>query len=500
MHGNLPDNKGKWMVTKLQDILSDPTLVREGSLVGGQWQMGGSTFAVTNPATGDVIANVAEGGAAETAMAIEAAQAAFSKFAEMTALERAAILTRWQQLCLENLEDLAKILTMEEGKPLAEAKAEISQGLSYLPWYGAQAQRVCGELIPPSRRGSQAVTRFSPLGVAAAIVPWNFPFSMLPRKLAPALAAGCTAVVKPSRRTPLSALAFLELGVRAGLPAGTINAVSGRASVICDVIAKSPVVRKVSFTGSTRIGKELAAACAPSLKRMSLELGGNAPFIVFADADLERSLNLATATKFRNAGQTCICANRFLVQEGIADAFTSGLVAKATALRLGNGLDPETQMGPLISAEAAQRVDGLVKDAVAAGARLLCGGKVSSLGPSFYEPTVLANVTPGMRIFREEIFGPVAPVIVFRTDEEAISLANDTDFGLASYACTENITRIWRMYDKLQYGMVGINDITLASADTPFGGIKDSGMGREGGTHAILEFMEEKYMLLGNLG
>lgn len=487
------------MSDNLNNMLRNPDILRKSCLVNGQWIQTGREFPVCNPANGVQIASVAEGGAEETIACINAAQAAFPSFSGLAALERAEILEKWASLCLENLDDLATILTMEEGKPLAEAKGEIRQGISYLPWFAAECQRASGELSPPSRHGIQPVTRFVPLGVAAAIVPWNFPFSMLPRKLAPALAAGCTTVVKPSRRTPLSALAFLELGMRAGLPAGAVNAICGKACVICSEIAKSPVVRKVSFTGSSRIGKELSTACAPTLKRMSLELGGNAPFLVFADAPLEKSLDLAMACKFRNAGQTCICANRFLVHSEIADDFVNGLALKAASLKLGNGLDPETRMGPMIDSNAVMRVDTLVKEAIKDGARLVCGGKVSVLGPNFYEPTVLTGVTPDMRIFREEIFGPVASIITFKTEDEAVDLANDTVFGLASYVCTENMPRIMRMFTKLKYGMVGVNDITLASADTPFGGTKDSGMGREGGTRAILEFMEEKYMLLGGL-
>lgn len=485
------------MSDNLRNMLKNPGILRTSCLIDGQWTQTGREFPVTNPATGVEIATVAEGGTEETIACINAAQASFPSFSSLTALERAEILEKWASLCMENLDDLATILTVEEGKPLAEARGEICQGISYLPWFAAECQRVSGDFSTPSRHGIQPMTRFVPLGVIAAIIPWNFPFSMLPRKLAPALAAGCTAVVKPSRKTPLSALAFLELGLRAGLPAGAINAVCGKAGVICSEIAKSPVVRKVSFTGSSRVGKELSAACAPTLKRMSLELGGNAPFLVFADASMEKSLGLAMSNKFRNAGQTCICANRFLVQSEIADDFINGLARKAESLRLGNGLDPATQMGPMIDSNAVQRVDNLVKDAVRMGARLVCGGKVSSLGPNFYEPTVLAGVTPGMRIFREEIFGPVASVIAFGTEEEAIAIANDTVYGLAAYVCTENMPRIMRMFAKLNYGMLGVNDIALASADTPFGGTKDSGMGREGGRRAILEFMEEKYMLLG---
>lgn len=487
------------MANALMDKLKDRGLLKTGALIGGKWQGTAREFEVVDPATGKVIAHVAESGAAEARRAIDAAQAAFPILSAMTALERAELLLKWEALCQEHLEDLAIILTMEEGKPLMEARGEVRQGLSYLPWFAAECQRAHGELMPPSRHGIQPLTRFVPLGVAAAITPWNFPFSMLPRKLSPALAAGCPVAVKPSKRTPLSALAFLELGCRAGLPAGAINVICGDAKEICGEMAANPLVRKVSFTGSSRIGKELAAACAPTLKRMSLELGGNAPFLVFADAPLEKALDLAMACKFRNAGQTCICANRILVENDIAPEFTGGLVERAKGLKLGNGLDKDTTMGPLITPAAVKRVNDLVQDAINAGAKLLCGGKMSPLGPCFYEPTVLVDVTPEMRIFREEIFGPVASIIKFENEAQAVKLANDSNFGLASYVCTENMPRIMRMFDNLQYGMTGVNDITLASADIPFGGTKDSGMGREGGIRAILEFMEDKYLLLGGL-
>lgn len=489
------------MARSLADSLKDRSLLRQECLIDGQWvnSDSGARIDVVNPATGECIGSVPDCGEVETARAIQAAADRFSAWSALTALERGEILLNWERLARGNLDDLAMILTMEEGKPLREAKAEILQGISYLPWYAAEARRVCGQVIPPGRHGVQGLTRHTPLGVAAAMTPWNFPFSMLPRKLAPALASGCAAIVKPSSKTPLSVLAFCGLGQRAGLPAGALNAITGNAAKISGEIAASPDVRKISFTGSTRVGKILAEKCGATLKRLSLELGGNAPFLVFEDADPDRTLGMAMANKFRNAGQTCICANRFLVEKNVRAGFASAMAAAAKKLVLGNGLDPATDMGPLINPEACRRVDNLVKDAIVRGAKLLTGGQPSPVGPCFYEPTVLDNVTPDMRIFREEIFGPVAAISSFRDEDEAIELANDTSFGLAAYACTNNLPRIWKLFQSLRYGMLGVNDATLASADAPFGGIKESGMGREGGTDGILEYMETRYLLLGGL-
>lgn len=486
-------------MSKLREMLKDPDLLREDCLIGGTWRKTKTTFNVTNPANDAIIATVASAETQEIEDAITAAHASFNTFSHLLAKDRARMLLAWEKLCLEHLDDLALLLTMEEGKTLGEAKAEITKGITYIPWFAAQAQRARGAVLVPSRKGSQALTRYAPLGVAAIITPWNFPFSMLPRKLAPALAAGCPVIVKPSSRTPLSALALMELGIRAGFPAGTLNCLCGSASLISDVLAKSKIVRKVSFTGSTRVGIQLAEACAPTLKRVSLELGGNAPFLVFADADIPQAINLAMACKFRNAGQACIAGNRFIIDSAVFGEFVSGLTEKTRALKLGNGLDPDTDMGPLIDARAVERVNGLVQDAIAKGASCVCGGKPAALGPNFYEPTILTGVTPEMRIFNEEIFGPVISIISFKTDDQAIELANRTHYGLAAYACLDRQKLIWRLYDELQFGILGINEVSLSSAEVPFGGVKDSGVGREGGAEALLEYMEEKSLVLGNL-
>lgn len=483
----------------IREMLKDPDLLREGCLINGKWQNAADTFEVINPANGDVVAKVASAGIPETTAAIGAAGAAFDSFSHLLATERAAMLLEWERLCLLHLDDLAVILTMEEGKTLAESRAEISKGITYIPWFAAQCQRARGAVIVPSRKGSQPLTRYAPLGVAAIITPWNFPFSMLPRKLAPALAAGCPVVVKPSSRTPLSALALMELGVRAGFPAGSLNCVCGKASLISDEIAKSRIIRKVSFTGSTKVGIGLAEACAPTLKRVSLELGGNAPFMVFAGADIQKAVKLAMACKFRNAGQACIAGNRFLIDAGQEKEFVDQLARQVKAIKLGSGLEAGTDMGPLIDEKAVKRVDGLVQDALSKGAVCICGGKTSPLGPNFYEPTILTKVTPEMRIFNEEIFGPVVSIITFNTEDEAIALANSTHYGLAAYACADRQSLIWKLYDKLQFGILGINEVSLSSAEVPFGGVKDSGVGREGGAEALLEYMEEKTIVLGNL-
>lgn len=482
-------------------ILQDQGLFRQQCLINGQWRdaTDKAVLEVSNPADNTILGTVPACGAAETREAITAAAAAFPAWRARTPLERGALLRAWEQAIRDNLEDLARILTLEEGKPLAEARGEILQGASYFPWFAEECRRVCGDVTPVFRPGVQALTRHEPLGVAAAITPWNFPFSMLPRKTAPALAAGCTIVIKPAGRTPYSALALAELAQRVGIPAGVVNVVTGNAKIIGGEIAANPLVRKLSFTGSTEVGKQLAADCARTLKRLSLELGGNAPFLVFDDADLDLAENLAMGSKFRNAGQTCICANRFLVQRGAHDAFVQRLTRRVKALRVGDGLAPDVDMGPLINAAAVERVHGLVQDALDKGARLLAGGKPHALGGNYYEPTLLTGLTREMRIFQGEIFGPVAAVMPFDTEEEAVALANDTRYGLASYVCTRDLGRTWRLFGSLEYGMVGVNDVTLAAAETPFGGIKDSGLGREGSREGLLEYMETHYALLGGL-
>lgn len=483
----------------LKEMLKDPGLLKEDCLIGGKWRKTADRFEVFNPATGEVIANVASAGTEEIREAIQIAGDAFRGFAGMMARERARLLEEWEKLCILHIDDLATILTVEEGKTLAESRAEIAKGITYIPWFAGQCQRASGTVVVPSRKGSQPLTRYAPLGVAAIITPWNFPFSMLPRKLAPGLAAGCPVIVKPSSRTPLVALALMELALRAGFPPEVLSCICGNAALISSEISKSRIVRKVSFTGSTRVGLELAEACAPTLKKVSLELGGNAPFIVFADADIPKAINLAIGCKFRNAGQACVAGNRFLVQADVEKQFVEGLSSKIKEFRLGNGLDAGVDMGPLIDAGAVSRVNGLVQDAIKDGAKLVCGGKAGMQGPNFYEPTILTGVTPDMRIFREEIFGPVVPVIAFKTDDEAIKLANHTHYGLAAYACLDRQSLIWRLYDELQFGILGINEVSLSSAEVPFGGVKDSGLGREGGAEALLEYMEEKSMVLGSL-
>ena len=485
----------------MQKLLRDAGLFREQCLINGQWcgADDGKVLRVTNPVDNSLLGQAPDCGAAETRRAIEAAQAAFPAWKAKTPQERGDLLRAWGQAIEDNLEDLARLLTLEEGKPLAEARGEIRQGASYFPWFAEEIRRAAGEVTPVFRQGVQALTRREPVGVAAAITPWNFPMSMLPRKVAPALAAGCTVVVKPASATPYSALALAELGQRVGLPAGVLNVLTGGAAAIGGEITANPLVRKLSFTGSTAVGKALAAQCGPTLKRLSMELGGNAPFIVFADADLDRAVSLGMACKFRNAGQTCICANRFLVERPVYDQFAQAMLAQVRALRVGNGLDPATDMGPLINPAAVAHADALVRDAQDKGAQVLAGGRPRSLGGNFYEPTLLTGLTPQMRIFHEEIFGPVAALMPFDTEEEAVALANDTEYGLASYVCTNHMPRVWRLFRNLQYGMAGVNDITLAAAETPFGGTKNSGLGREGGREGLLEYMETRYLLLGGL-
>lgn len=485
----------------MHQILRDKAIFRTQCFINGQWcDADDKAFIeITNPANGKKLGHVPDCGTQETNRAIASASAAFPAWKRKTALERGTYLRAWEQAIRENLDDLAALLTLEEGKPLAEARAEILQGASYLSWFAEESRRVSGQLIPTFRHGVQAITRYTPLGVAAAITPWNFPMSMIPRKVAPALAAGCTVIVKPASATPYSALAMAELANRVGIPAGVFNVITGKAKDIGTAIANSPIVRKLSFTGSTEVGMRLAAMCAPTLKRLSLELGGNAPFIILDDADLDQAVQMAMTSKFRNAGQTCICANRFLVQRGVYTSFTEKLLKKIQALRIGDGFDSNTDMGPLINTKAVEHTAALVSDAIEKGAKLLCGGNPHGLGGNFYEPTLLIGLSSNMRIFQEEIFGPVAAVMPFETEEEAITLANDTLFGLASYVCTRDMGRMWRMFDALEYGMVGINDATLAAAEAPFGGVKFSGMGREGAKEGILEYMEVHYALLGGL-
>jgi succinate-semialdehyde dehydrogenase/glutarate-semialdehyde dehydrogenase len=481
--------------------LSDNTLFRTECYINGQWCSAESSarLAIKNPATGDVIAEVAKVGAEETRRAIEAAETAMTAWRAVPAKQRASILRNWFNLVMENQEDLARIMTVEQGKTLAESRGEVAYGASYIEWFAEQAKRIDGDVIPAPGPDKRIICIKQPVGVCAAITPWNFPNAMITRKAAPALAAGCTIVIKPASETPLSALALAELAERAGIPAGVLNVVVGSSSEIGGELTSNPVVRKLSFTGSTPVGKLLEAQCAATMKKTSMELGGNAPFIVFDDANIDAAVQGALISKYRNSGQTCVCSNRLLVQASIAEEFTARL-AKATAeLTLGNGLEEGVNLGPLVNEQAVADVDSLVKQTVAAGATLVMGGSPSALGPCFYTPTILTNVTPKMAVFRNEIFGPVAPIVTFNDEAEAIALANDTEFGLASYFYTRDIGRVWRVAEALEYGIVGINEGIISNEMAPFGGVKESGSGREGSKYGMDDYLEIKYMLMGGL-
>ncbi|MFC5357638.1 NAD-dependent succinate-semialdehyde dehydrogenase [Azospirillum himalayense] len=480
--------------------LKNPSLLKTQAYVNGEWRDGpqGRRFPVTNPATGAVLAQVADLGAEETRAAILAANDAWDGWRSRTAKERAAVLRRWYELVTENQEDLAAIMTAEQGKPLAEARGEVGAGATFLEWFAEEAKRAYGDVIPTHKPGARIVVVKEPIGVAAAITPWNFPFSMITRKCAPALAAGCPVVVKPAEDTPLSALALASLAEQAGVPKGIFNVVTGSDPVaIAGELTASRLVRKLSFTGSTEVGKILMRQCADTVKKVSLELGGNAPLIVFDDADLDVAVAGAIASKYRNVGQTCVCANRILVQSTVYDAFAAKLTAAASALVVGNGADPGVQQGPLINAQAISKVQELVDDALAKGATLTTGGKRHGFGPNYFEPTVLTGVTTDMRVAREEIFGPVAPLFRFDTEDEAVRLANDTEYGLAAYFYSRDVGRAWRVAERLEYGMVGINESLLATEVAPFGGIKESGIGREGSKYGMDDFLEVKYLCVG---
>ncbi|MFB3124968.1 MAG: NAD-dependent succinate-semialdehyde dehydrogenase [Woeseiaceae bacterium] len=481
--------------------IADKALLKTQAFINGEWvdADNGDTLAITNPANGEVIAEVAKCGAAETRRAIEAAEAAMIDWRQRTAKERAALLRKWFNLMMEAQEDLAQILTAEQGKPLAEARAEVAYGANYIEWFAEEAKRVYGDTIPAPSKDKRIVCIKQPVGVVACITPWNFPNAMLTRKIAPALAVGCTVVCKPASATPLSAYAFAELAVRAGIPAGVINIITGRTSEIGEELTSNPTVRKLTFTGSTAVGKKLMAACASTVKRTSMELGGNAPFIVFDDADLDAAVAGAIICKFRNAGQTCVCANRILVQEGIYDEFVEKLMAAAADLKMGDGTVEGVTIGPLINEGAANDVLAFVDDAVGKGAKVVVGGQRSALGACFVEPTILINASDDMRVFREEIFGPVAPLFKFRTEEEAIAMANDTEVGLACYFYARDIGRIWRVGEALEYGIVGINDGIISNEMAPFGGVKESGQGREGSKYGMDDYLEIKYMCMGGI-
>jgi len=480
--------------------LNDPTLLKTDGLIDGQWVSGSSRFAVHDPATGHHLADVANLDADHAQAAIAAADKAWPAWRAKPAKERAGILMKWFALLHQHADDLARIMTAEQGKPLAEAKGEVTYGASFVEWFAEEAKRVYGETIPTTDPTKRYLVLKQPIGVCAAITPWNFPIAMITRKVAPALAAGCPVVIKPAEQTPLSALACAELALRAGMPAGVLNVLPAdaeRSIAIGKVLCASDVVRHLSFTGSTEVGRILAAQCAPTIKKISLELGGNAPFIVFDDADVDSAVDGAMVSKYRNAGQTCVCANRLYVQEGVYDAFVEKLAAKAQGIKVGNGFEAGVNQGPLIDAQAMRKVQAHVADALAKGARVVTGGQPQ--GERFFTPTVLADVTPDMVCAREETFGPVAPVFRFKTEAEAIALANATEFGLASYFYSRDIGRIFRVAEALEYGMVGINTGLISTAEVPFGGVKQSGLGREGSRHGIEDYVEMKYLALGDL-
>ena len=478
--------------------LTTRALLRDRCYVDGQW-IGEPVDIVTNPATGAELGRVPRFGAAETEAAVAAAERAFPAWSRRLAKERARILRRWFDLIIAAKEDLALILTSEQGKPLAEARGEIDYGASFVEFFAEEAKRVYGETIPTFRADARVVVVPQAIGVVAAITPWNFPAAMITRKVAPAIAAGCTVVVKPAPETPLTALALAVLAEEAGLPPGVLNIVTGDAKAIGGVMTASPAVKAVTFTGSTPVGKHLMREAASTVKKVGLELGGNAPFIVFDDADLDAAVTGAMASKYRNMGQTCVCANRIYVQAGVYDAFAEKLTAAVAALKVGDGTEAGVEQGPLINERAVDKVERHVADAVAQGARVLTGGARHPLGRTFFAPTVLADVTPAMLINREETFGPVAPLVRFETEEEAIALANATEFGLAAYFYSRDIGRIWRVGESLEYGMVGINSGILATEVAPFGGVKESGIGREGSRHGMEEFVELKYLLMAGL-
>ena len=482
--------------------LKDPTLLRTQAFLNGEWvnAAGGATHAVSNPATGEKLGTVPDMGAAETRRAIQAAAAAFPPWAAKTAKDRGAILRRWYDLMLANQDDLALIMTAEQGKPLAESKGEIGYAASFIDWFAEEGKRLYGDVIPTHQADKRLLVLRQPVGVVAAVTPWNFPAAMIARKAAPALAAGCTFVCKPAQQTPYSALAMAELGRRAGIPAGVLNLVTGTdAAAIGGEMTSNPAVRKITFTGSTAVGKKLMAQSSGTLKKLSLELGGNAPFIVFEDADLDAAVAGAITSKYRNTGQTCVCANRFLVQSSIYEAFTGKLIDAVSKLRVGDGLKGVTDQGPLIDAKALAKVEQHIADALSKGGQVAYGGKRHALGGTFYQPTVVTNVTSDMLMAREETFGPVAPLFRFDTEAQAIRMANDTEFGLASYFYTRDLARSWRVAEALEYGIVGLNTGLISTEVAPFGGIKESGTGREGSRYGILDYTELKYLCVGGI-
>jgi succinate-semialdehyde dehydrogenase / glutarate-semialdehyde dehydrogenase len=482
-------------------LLNDSALFRQQAYIGGRWceADNGASFRVTNPATGEVLAQVPDMGAAETRRAIEAAKAAWPEWRHKTARERANLLRKWHDLMMANLDDLARLMTAEQGKPLAESKGEISYAASFIEWFAEEGKRVYGDTIPSPWNDRRLVVVKEPVGVCCAITPWNFPAAMITRKAGPALAAGCTMVAKPAESTPLSAFALAVLAERAGIPASVFNVLTGDPKAIGGEMTSNPDVRKITFTGSTEVGRLLMQQSANTIKKISLELGGNAPLIVFDDADLDAAVEGAIISKFRNTGQTCVCANRLYVQDRVYDAFAEKLVAAVARLKVGNGFEAGVAQGPLIDEAAVEKVEEHIADAVSKGARVLLGGKRHSLGGTFFEPTVLADVTSKMKVAREETFGPVAPLFRFNKDEDAVQFSNDTEFGLASYFYSRDVGRIWRVAEGLEYGIVGINTGLISTEVAPFGGVKQSGLGREGSHYGIDEFIELKYLCIGGL-
>ena len=489
------------MSTNFSARLKDPTLFREANYIDGQWlaAKGDQTIKIHNPATGELVGQVPALGAKETAQAIAAAKKAQPGWRALTAKERAGKLRKLFELMMENQEDLAIIMTAEQGKPLAESRGEIAYAASFIEWFAEEGKRVYGDTIPQNLSGRRIIVQKEPIGVFAAITPWNFPAAMITRKAGPGWAAGCTGVIRPASQTPFSALALAVLAERAGLPAGVCNVITGPSQAIGGELTANPDVRKLSFTGSTEVGAQLLAQCAPTIKKTSMELGGNAPFIVFDDADLDAAVKGAMASKFRNTGQTCVCVNRFFIQDGVYDAFTAKLAEAVAAMRVGDALQGDTEQGPLINAQALAKVEAHVGDAVEKGAKVLCGGRRHALGGTFFEPTILTEASNDMLIAQEETFGPVAACFRFKDEAQVLALANDTPFGLSAYFYSRDIGRVWRMAEGLEAGMVGINEGIISTEVAPFGGIKESGLGREGSKYGLDDYLELKYLLMGGL-
>lgn len=481
--------------------LNNPALFRQQAYINGTWldADSGATIAVTNPANGEVIGSIPDMTGVEAARAIEAARVAMMSWRKQTAKQRAVIMRRWFNLLMANQDDLGKLMTLEQGKPLAEAKGEIAYAASFIDWFAEEGKRIYGDIIPTHKADARIIVTKEPIGVVAAITPWNFPAAMITRKCGPALAAGCGFVARPAAETPFSALALAVLAEEAGIPAGVFNVITGQSRPIGAEFTSNPTVRKLTFTGSTPVGKLLMQQCAPTLKKVSLELGGNAPFIVFDDADLDAAVVGAVAGKYRNAGQTCVCVNRFIVQEGVYDVFVAKFAAKVAQLQVGNGMDAGVTQGPMINQGAVDKVKDHIQDALSKGGQLICGGQSHALGGSFFTPTIIGNATTDMKMATEETFGPVAPIFKFKDEAEAIAMANDTEFGLAAYFYTRDIGRVWRVGEGLEYGIVGINEGIISTEVAPFGGVKESGLGREGSYYGIEDFLEIKYMLMGGL-